>query len=60
MRSLSKLHVSSQAIYVINTDMAVSLADFTVFFQDEGKSFKEAKTVINRFMLRAAATRRES
>ncbi len=38
LRPLSELHVSSRTIYVINTDMAVSLADFTAFFQDKGKS----------------------
>ncbi len=35
MRPLSELHVSSQTTYVISTDMAVSSADFTAFFQDE-------------------------
>ncbi len=37
---LSELQVSFRTIYVINTDMAVSLADFTAFFQDKGKSIK--------------------
>ncbi len=40
MRLLGELHVSSQTTYVISTDMAVSSADFTAFFQDEGKSIK--------------------
>ncbi len=29
--------------HLINTDMAVSLADFTAFFQDEGKSIKRGE-----------------
>ncbi len=40
---LSELHVSSQTIYVINTDMAANLADFTAFLQDEGKSSKRGE-----------------
>ncbi len=40
VRPLSELHVSSWTIYVINTDMAVSLAEF---FQDEGKSIKRGE-----------------
>ncbi len=36
-------YVSSQTTYVINTDMAVSSADFTVFFEDEGKSIKRGE-----------------
>ncbi len=40
VRPLSELHVSSRTIYIINTDMAVSLADFTAFFQDEGEIIK--------------------
>ncbi len=40
MRPLSELHVLSWTIYVISTDMAVSLADFTALFQDEEKSIK--------------------
>ncbi len=58
--SLSELHVSSGTIYVINADMAVSMADFAAFFQDEGKVLKEMKTIRNRVTLRAAATRRGS
>ncbi len=57
---LSELHVSSRTIRDINTDMAVGLADFTVFFQDKVKVLKEVKTVINRVRLRAEATRRGS
>ncbi len=60
MRTLSEPHVSSRKIYVINTYMAVSLADFTVFFQDKGELLKKVKTVINQVMLRAAATQRGS
>ncbi len=41
--TLSELHVLSQTIYVINTDMAASLADFTAFFQDEEESFKRGE-----------------
>ncbi len=36
-------YVSSQTTYVISTDMAVSSADFTVFFQNKGKSIKRGK-----------------
>ncbi len=43
VRSLSELHVSSWTVYVINTDMAVSLEDFTAFFQDKGKSVKRGE-----------------
>ncbi len=43
VRSLSEPHVSSRRIYVISTDMAVSSADFTVFFQDEGKNIKRGE-----------------
>ncbi len=43
VRPLSELQVSSRTIYVINPDMAVSLADFTAFFQDEGKSIKRGE-----------------
>ncbi len=43
MRLLSELHVSSRTIYVINTDMAASLADLTAFFHDEGKSIKRGE-----------------
>ncbi len=43
VRPLSELHVSSRIIYVINTDMAVSLADLTAFFQDEGKSIERGE-----------------
>ncbi len=43
VRLLGKLNVSSRTLYVINTDMAVSLADFTAFFQDEGKSIKRGE-----------------
>ncbi len=43
MRPLSELHVLSRTIYVINTDMAVSLADFTAFFQEERKSIKSGE-----------------
>ncbi len=57
VRLLSELHVLSQSMYIINADMAVSSADFTAFFQ--GKVLK-VKTIINRLMLRAAATRRAS
>ncbi len=41
--SLSELHVSSQTTYVINTDITISLADFTAFFQDERKSIKRVE-----------------
>ncbi len=37
-------YISSRTIYVINTDMAVSLADFTVFFLDEEKSTQRGET----------------
>ncbi len=40
VRLLSELHVSSQTIYVINTDMVISTADFTALLKDEGKSIK--------------------
>ncbi len=43
VRPVSELHVSSRTIHVVNTDMAVSLADFTAFFQDEGKSIKRGE-----------------
>ncbi len=43
VRSLSDLHVSSQTVYVINTDMAVSLADFTAFCKDKGTSIKRGE-----------------
>ncbi len=43
MRPLSELHVSSKTIYVISTDTAVSSADFTAFFQNEGKSIKRGE-----------------
>ncbi len=44
MRPHSELHVSSRTIYIINTDMAVSLADFTAVLQDEGKSIKRGES----------------
>ncbi len=43
VRPLSELHVSSRTIYVIDTDMAASLADFTAFFQDERKCIKRGE-----------------
>ncbi len=52
MRPLSELHVSSRTIYVSNTDMTVSFADFTAISQ----VLKEVKAVINQVTLRAAAT----
>ncbi len=40
----SELHLISNNIgHVINTDMAISLADFKVFFQDKGKSIKRGE-----------------
>ncbi len=61
VRLLSELHVLSLTIYVISTDMAVSLADLTAFFQDEGKSIKRGENLYESgFMLRAAATRKGS
>ncbi len=45
MGPFSELHVSSQTIYIISTDMAVSSADFTAFFQDEGKSIKRGENL---------------
>ncbi len=43
MRPLSELYVSSRAIYVSNADMDVSSADFTAFFQDEGKTINRGE-----------------
>ncbi len=45
VRPLSELHVSSQTTYVISTDLTVSSADFTTFFQDEGKSIKRGENL---------------
>ncbi len=50
--SLSELH--------INTDMAISLADFTAFVKDEGKSIKRGENHLKSGLLRAAATGRGS
>ncbi len=46
VRLLSELHVLSRTTYVINTDMAVSFADFTAFFRTRGKVLKEVKIII--------------
>ncbi len=43
MRLLSELHVSSWTIYIINTDVAVSLANFEPFLEDEGKNIKRGE-----------------
>ncbi len=43
MRLLSEPHALSQTIYVIDTDMTASLADFTAVFQDEGKSIEKGE-----------------
>ncbi len=43
VRPLSELHVWSPTKNIINTDMAVSLADFTPFFQDKGKRIKKGE-----------------
>ncbi len=40
---LSVSYVLSWTIYAISTDMAVSLVDFTAFFQDEEKSIKRGE-----------------
>ncbi len=45
MGPLSELHVLSQTIYIISTDMAVSSADFIAFFQDKGKSIKRVENL---------------
>ncbi len=42
VRSLSELHVLSQTTYIIKTDMAVSSADFTAFFQDDVQKYVES------------------
>ncbi len=57
VRPLLELHVSSGTVYVISTDTAVSLADFTAFFQDEKESIKrgEEKMFINQVMLRGGS-----
>ncbi len=37
------MNYMSRTIHVINTDMAVSLADVIAFLQDEGKSIKRGE-----------------
>ncbi len=43
MRLLSDLHVVSRTIHVTNTNMAVTLAQFLWFLQNEGKWIKRGK-----------------
>ncbi len=43
VKSLSELYLSSLTIYVTNTNMAVTLAQFLWFLQNEGKWIKRGK-----------------
>ncbi len=56
----SELCLSSCTIYVTNANIAVTLAHFLWFLQNEGNGLKEVKIVKSMGMLRAAAKQSES
>ncbi len=54
VKPLGELRLSCHTIFLTNTSMAVTLAQFLWFLQNEGKWIEEVKIIISMGTLRAA------